>query len=55
VLCSECELERLTDFEIQDVHKFSLQFQKFITKTSEKTDTWKLLQNETYIFKVHFD
>jgi hypothetical protein len=36
---------------IQDVHKVSLQFQKFITKANGDTDKWKLLQNETYIFK----
>ena len=36
---------------IQRVHKVSLQLKKFITKASEKTDRWKLLQNETYIFK----
>jgi hypothetical protein len=34
---------------IQSVHKVSLQFQKFITKANEKTDKWKLLQNETYL------
>ena len=37
--------------KIQRVRKVSLQFQKFITQASEKTDKWKLLQNETYIFK----
>ena len=37
--------------EVQGVHKVSLQFQKFITKASEKTDKWKLVQNETNIFK----
>ena len=36
---------------IQGVHKVSLQFQKFITKANEKTDEWKLLQTETYVFK----
>ena len=36
----------------QGVHNVSLQFQKFITKaTDERTDKWKLLQNETCIFK----
>ena len=36
---------------IQPVRKVSLQFRKFITKSSEKTDEWKLLRNETYVFK----
>jgi hypothetical protein len=36
---------------IQGVHKVSLKFQKFITNAIEKTNKWKLLQNETYIFK----
>ena len=39
------------NFSVQGVHKVSLQFQKFITKANEKADKWKLLQNETYIFK----
>ena len=38
--------------EVQGIHKVSLQFQKFITKANEKTDKWKLLQNETYILKL---
>ena len=33
------------------VHKVSLQFQKFITEANKETDKWKLLQNETYVFK----
>ena len=36
---------------IQGVHKVSLQVRKFITKANEETDTWRLLQNKTYIFK----
>ena len=36
------------------VHKVSLQFHKFITKANEKTVKWKLLQNETYVFKFFF-
>ena len=36
---------------VQAVHKVSLQFQKFIAKANEKTDEWKLLQNEACIFK----
>ena len=36
---------------VQGVHEVSLQFQEFITKASEKTDEWKLLQNETCAFK----
>ena len=39
---------------IRGVHKVSLQFQQFITEASEKTDKWKLLQNERYIFKFFF-
>ena len=35
----------------QGVRKVALQFRKFITKASEKTDKWKLLQNEKYVFK----
>ena len=35
---------------VQGVHKVSLQFQKFFTKANEKTDKWKLLQNQTYIY-----
>ena len=35
---------------IHDVHKVSLQFQKFIKKANEKTDEWKLLESETCIF-----
>ena len=37
--------------QVQGVHKVSLQFEKFITKANEKTDKWKLLQNETCVFK----
>ena len=37
---------------LQGVHKVSLQFQKFITKATERTDERKLLQN--YIFKFFF-
>ena len=37
--------------DILDVLKVSLQFQKFVTKANEKTDEWKLLQNDTNIFK----
>ena len=40
--------------QVQGVHKDSLQFQKFITKANERTDRWKLLQNETCIFKFSF-
>ena len=36
------------------VHKVSLQFQKFITKANEKTDKWKLLENERYVFKFFY-
>ena len=36
---------------VQGVYKVSLQFRKFITKANERTDKWKLLQNETCIFK----
>ena len=36
---------------MQGVHKVSLRFQKFITEANEETDKWKLLQNETYMFK----
>ena len=39
---------------MQSVQKVSLRFQKFITEANEKTDEWKLLQNETYIFKFFF-
>ena len=41
----------LFKMETQGVRKVPLQFQQFITKANEKTDKWKLLQNETYIFK----
>ena len=41
-----------TDIQVQGVHKVSSQFQKFIIKANEKTDKWKLLRNETYIFKL---
>ena len=37
--------------DVQGVRKVSLQFRKFITRTSEKTDEWKRLQNESCIFK----
>jgi hypothetical protein len=40
--------------KIQAVKKVFLQFQKCITKANEKTDKWKLLQNETYIFFASF-
>ena len=36
------------------VYKVSLQFQKFVTEANERTDKWKLLQNQTYIFKSFF-
>ena len=42
---------RAANLVVQGVHKDSLQFQEFITKANEKTDKWKLLQNETHIFK----
>ena len=32
--------------KIQGVHRVSLQRQKSISKANEKTDKWKLLQNE---------
>ena len=35
--------------EVQGVHKVSMQIRKFITKANERTDEWKLLQNETYV------
>jgi hypothetical protein len=41
-------------FNLQDVHKVSLQFQKCIRKSNKKTGKWKLLQNEVYIFKLFF-
>ena len=44
-------VNQLQNIEIQGVRKVSLQFQKFITKANGKADKWKLLQNETYIFK----
>ena len=41
---SDCETyNRFEGTNIQDVHKVSLQFEKFITKATEKTDKWKLL------------
>ena len=43
--------ERLSR-QTQGIHKIPLQFQKFIIKANGKTDKWKLLQNETYIFKL---
>ena len=39
---------------VRRVRKVSLQFQKFITKANGKTDKWKLLQNETHVFKFFF-
>ena len=36
---------------VQKYRVSTLQFQKFVTTANEKTDKWKLLQNETYIFK----
>ena len=36
----------------QAVHKVSLQFRIFITMANEKTDKWRLLQNETCMFKL---
>ena len=41
----------LPSIAVRGVHKVCLQLQKFITRANEKTDEWKLLQNETYIFK----
>ena len=50
----EVSYSRVIELDVHGVHKVSLQFQKFITKANEKTGKWKLLQNETYMFKFFF-